>query len=84
MHGKLTEQATIKTSDNTALTVVERHAVLHVWGLKSTKETRRYSSVTHKYSGKKSLNWQDISKQLESGELNPAAAAGGKTMTMPE
>lgn len=49
------------------------------------KKTRRYSSVTHNYSEKRkkeSLNWQDISKQLESSGLNRAAAARGKTMTM--
>lgn len=33
---------------------------------------------------KKSLNWQDISKQLESSGLDTAAAAGAKTMTMAE
>ncbi len=43
VHGELTEQATIKISDNSALTV-------RVWGFKSMKKTRRYSNVTYNYS----------------------------------
>ena len=85
VHGKLIEQATIKRSNNTASAVVERHTVLYVWG--GLKAWRRQGDIAVWHTAiqkDKTLDWQDISKQLESGGLNAAAAAGGKSMTMAE